>query len=75
MRTVIKLTMKRMRIAKIIIAATAAIFLAACGLKDDLYIPVDQTEAEGADVPNAEEPEIEDETGPEDSEQFSEMEP
>jgi len=46
--------MNKTRAANIVLVAMASLFFAACGLKDDLYIPTEETEAAPADSQSAE---------------------
>jgi predicted small lipoprotein YifL len=42
--------MNKIRAANIVLASMAVLFFAACGLKDDLYIPAEETAAAPADA-------------------------
>jgi predicted small lipoprotein YifL len=51
----IEMAIYKSRFACIVSTLVAAMFLSACGLKDDLYIPTEETEAPTAETQTTEE--------------------
>jgi len=51
----IEMAIYKSRFACIVSTLVAAMFLSACGLKDDLYIPTEETEAQTAETQTTEE--------------------
>jgi predicted small lipoprotein YifL len=67
--------MNKTRAANIVLATMAALLFTACGLKDDLYIPTEETEVAPADAQSAEGQSTDGENTEEDPGQLSEQAP
>jgi len=67
--------MNKIRVANIVLASMVTLLFAACGLKDDLYIPTEETEAATADAQSANDQSTDDENTEEDAGQLSEQAP